>query len=343
MCVGDLRAERAGRRWAVAALIAFTTSAVTAQISNHALRFYGTGVGPPGQQDRVLIPVDDNVAGAGSTPIDVGAGSFTLEWWMRGTLADNNTSNAGGDVQLNDYSWIEGNIILDRDVWCGTQNAWGVSLAGGFVRFGIDAGDAGGGWSNTIEGDVDVLDGQWHHVAVVRDAAPSLGRLRIFVDGQLDFETAAGSAHGLDLSYPDAGVPVTGDCGTGQLTDYGWYLVIAAEKHDAGAAYPSYAGFFDELRIWNTARTGEQIAANRFADLPAQAGLVGEYRFEEGSGTVVADTSGAGSPTGDLIAGSVGNGEWVARADSAENTAPLGFEVAIFADGFESGNLVAWN
>ena len=336
--------RRVAAWWRVALLAVWAASALEAQLSDHALRFYGTGVGPPGQQDRVLIPVDDNVAGTGSSPIDVGSGSFTLEWWMRGALADNTTSNGGGDVHVYDYSWIDGNIILDRDVWCGTQNAWGVSIAGGFVRFGVDAGDAGGGWTSTIEGDVDVLDGAWHHVAVVRDAA--VGQLRIVVDGVLDFETATGDAHVLDLSYPDAGVAVTpGNCDPGQLTPYGWYLVIAAEKHDAGAAYPSYAGFFDELRIWNTARTVEQVAANRFVDLPAQTGLVGEYRFEEGTGTIVGDTSGAAeaSPDGDLIAGSSGNGEWMARIDDPFNTAPIGSATLIFVDGFESGNTLAWN
>ena len=327
----------------MAVVLAAVAVAATAQVSDHALRFHGTGVGPPGQQDRVLLAVDDNVAGAGSAPIDVGDGSFTLEWWMRGTLEDNGTTNQGGDVQLNDYSWIEGNIILDRDVWCGTQNAWGVSLAGGFVRFGIDASDQGG-WNNTIEGNVNVLDGEWHHVAVVRDATPTSGRLRIVVDGVLDFETPAGGAHSLDLSYPDDGIEVTpGVCGPGQLTEYGWYLVVAAEKHDAGAEYPSYAGYFDELRIWDSARSVAEIAADRFSDLPPQQGLVGEYRFEEGTGTSVGDTSGAASPSGDLIAGSAGNGEWVSRADDVANTAPIVGGLSIFTDGFESGDLLAWN
>ena len=307
-------------------------------VSEYALRFFGTGVGPPPQQDRILIPIDDNVPGAGSAPTDVGAGSFTLELWLRGLVANNATGNAGGDVELFDYSWIDGNIILDRDVWCGTANAFGVSLAGGFVRFGVDSGDTG--FSNdTIEGDVDVLDGQWHHVALIRDAV--VGDLTIVVDGVEDFRGTAGISTA-DLSYPDAGVPVTGDCNTGQRTPYGWYLVVAAEKHDAGPAYPSFNGFVDELRIWNVARTASEIAADRFSVLPpATPGLVGVYRFEEGAGTVVSDSSGAGSPDGDLRSGVAGNGEWVSRQDDPLNTAPIGG--LIFADGFESGDLTAWS
>lgn len=310
------------------------------QTSEHALRFYGTGVGPPGQQDRILLPVDDNAAGASSTPIDVGAGSFTLEFWLRGELADNGTANAGGDQELFDYSWIDGNIILDRDIWCGSERSFGVSIAGGLVRFGVSSGDgASGSYSDTIEGDRNVLDGAWHHVAAVRDAAE--GSLAIVVDGVEDFRGSAGISTA-DLSYPDAGVPVTGDCGTGQLTPYGWYLVVGAEKHDAGEAYPSFAGSVDELRVWNVARTAAEIDADRFRVLsPATPGLVGSYRFEEGSGTAVSDTSGSGSPEGELRSGTPGNGEWVARAEGAENTAPVG--APIFADGFESGDVSSWS
>jgi hypothetical protein len=311
------------------------TAAAQASGSEYALRFYGTGVGPPGQQDRIRLPVDDNVPGAGSSPIDVGSASFTLELWLRGRLADNDTSNAGGDVELFDYSWIDGNIVLDRDVWCGTANAFGFSLAGGLVRFGVDSGDTGC-CNDTIEGSENVLDDTWHHVAVVRDA--SEGSLAVFVDGVEDFRGSAGIST-VDLSYPDSGVPVTGDCGTGQLTPYGWYLVVAAEKHDAGSAYPSFNGYVDELRIWDVARSGAVIAADRFQVLPAGTpGLVGSYRFEEGSGAVVADSSGAGSPNGELIAGVAGNGEWVSGPGE---TAPV--EQAIFTDDFESGDTSTWS
>ena len=305
------------------------------QTSDFALRFFGTGVGPPGQQDRILLPVDDNVPGAGSTVIDVGASSFTLELWLRGDLADNDTANAGGDVELFDYSWIDGNIILDRDVWCGTANAFGASLAGGLVRFGVDSGDFGSS-NDTIEGSENVLDGAWHHVALVRDAA--VGSLAIVVDGIEDFRGTAGISTA-DLSYPDAGVPVTGDCSTGQLTPYGWFLVVAAEKHDADAAFPSFNGYVDELRIWNVARSTAEIAADRFRVLPAgTAGLVGSYRFEEGTGTAVADSSGSGAPDGELVAGIPGNGQWVSGAGE---TAPIG--QGIFADGFEAGDTSAWS
>jgi len=312
-----------------------------APISQAALRFFGTGVGPPGQQDRALFAVDDNAPGNASTSIDIGADSFTLELWLRGSLADNSTSSAGGDVELWDYSWIDGNILLDRDVWCGTERAYGVSLAGGFVRFGTGSGDGPiFDSANTIEGNVNVLDDQWHHVAVVRNA--TTGVKSLYVDGALDFASSA-EASQADLSYPDGGIFVTpGQCGPGQLTPYGWYLVLAAEKHDAGAEFPSFNGFVDELRLWAVARDAVEIAASHDRRVPSSSpGLVADYRFEEGTGTVLGDSSAAGAPNGDLVAGTAGNGEWVTAAAAPSNTAPL-VDGGFFADGFESGDTTAW-
>lgn len=289
----------------------FATDA-RAQVSSHALRVFGTGTN---QQDRVRIRIDDDAGGPdASAPCDVGAGSFTLEFWLRGFHAENSTTNAGGDVAFADYRWIDGNVVFDRDVWGGTDRDFGASVAGGFVRFGVGRGDAPGGVEHTLEGSIDVLDGAWHHVALVRDA--SSGRLLIHVDGVLDMVSPSGVSFG-DLSYPNAGAP-------GQVTPWGPFLVLGAEKHDAGPSYPSFAGWLDEVRVWNVARTTGEIAAswNRLV-APDATGLVANWRFEEGSGTVVTDSSAAGSPAGDLVAGQPGNGEWVAQATSPVNTAPI--------------------
>lgn len=284
-----------------------------AQGSQHALQFFGTGTG---QQDRVRIPIDDNTPGPdASAPCDVGDGGFTVEFWLRGTLADNSAASLGGDVETSDFSWINGNIVVDRDIWGASEADWGISLRGGFVTFGTGRGDPPGqDADNTIEGDVGVLDGTWHHVAVTRDA--TIGIKRIYVDGVLDFASSAGASQD-DISYPNGGDPAPN-------TPWGPYIVLAAEKHDAGSSFPSFAGFLDEVRVWNVARSAAQIASDRALILPAGTpGLVGDYRFEEGSGTSLADSSSAGSPTGELIAGVPGNGQWVSYASDPSNTAPV--------------------
>lgn len=311
------QASRVSYRCAVGLLLAFATAAF-GQASQFALRFFGTGVGPPGQQDRVRIQIDDNAPGPdASAPCDIGATSFTIEFWLRGTLAANNSGNAGGDVETSDDAWIYGNVVVDRDIWGGGQpgeRKWGISLAGGFVRFGTSAGEQAGDSKNTIEGSINVLDNQWHHVACVRDAVT--GRKHIFVDGILDFSSSADVSNN-DISYPNNGAP-------GQQTPWGPYIVLAAEKHDAGSSFPSFNGWMDEVRFWSTARTQRQIfdTFDRVI-LASSPGLVGYYRFEEGSGASVADSSAAGSPAGVLIAGVPGNGEWAARSANAANVAPV--------------------
>ena len=322
--------------WALC--LAAVAGAGLAQGSQFALRFFGSS--GPGQQDRAIFMVDDNdPGGGGNTPLDIGQSGWTIDWWMRGELADNPTGNAGGDIELGSIDWINGNIILDRDVWCGSERKYGVSIAGGLVRVGVGPGDAFG-VGVTIEGDTPVLDGQWHHVAAVRDDTTE--SLRIFVDGVLDFESSIGSATA-DVSYPDGGVPIDPTCNNGQLLPDGWWLTLAAEKHDL--VWPSFAGYVDELRVWNVARSGREIAADRAEIVPpATPGLVAYYRFEEGAGTTLADGSAAGSPAGDLRSAEPGNGEWVAFADDPNNTAPIDPAAGlIFADGFESGDLAAWS
>jgi hypothetical protein len=286
-----------------------------AQPSTAALRFYATGVSPPGQQDRVRIPIDDNAPGPdASTPCDVGAHSFTIEFWVRGTLADNPTS-ASGRGEYFDFRWIDGNIIVDRDIWGDSSRDWGVSIAGGRVRFGTGRADVAPlDQEHTIEGGINVLDGAWHHVAVTRDR--STGRKAIFIDSVLDYLSPPNRSRD-DISYPNAGDP-------GPNTPWGPYIVLAAEKHDAGSAYPSFAGFMDELRVWNVALSPAQIAASwqRLVD-PASPGLVGSYRFEEGSGTNVASSALVASPPGELLAGVPGNGEWALASTSPLNVAPV--------------------
>ena len=301
--------SRARRCCIGAGLLALWPALSAAQLSEHALRFYGTGAD---QQDRVRIAVDDDIAGPeGNTPLDIGGADFTLELWIRGELADNTSAHAGGDVELWTEAWREGNVLLDRHVWWSGRD-FGVSIAGGFVRFGTGGGDAGGG-PHTLEGDVLVLDGSWHHIAVVREQ--SSGRKRIVVDGALDVESSAGASTA-DLSYPDAGF--------GGADPWGPMLVLGAEKHDAGTGFPSFAGFVDELRVWNLARADTEIDAFRDRWVaPDVPGLVGSYRLEEGAGTIVSDESFAQSPNGELIAGVPGNGEWVAAADDPTFTAPM--------------------
>ena len=247
------------------------------------LRFYGNGYG---DIDRVKVPIDNP-----ARPADVGAGDFTLEWWMKGLLSE----NGSGACTSGDDNWIYGNILFDRDVYgSGDYGDFGVSMTDGKIAFGANNGTV----SSTLCGALDVADGAWHHIAVTRRVSD--GWMRIFVDGELDAEVGGPAG---DISYRD-----------GRTTTYPKdpYLVIGAEKHDAGAAYPSYSGFIDEIRLSNTIRYDGafQLPAGPFVTDPDTVAL---YHFDEGFGNTIHDTSGAaGGPSNGLRKyGGVTNGpEW---------------------------------
>jgi len=222
------------------------------QTGSYSLRFYGHG---SGDIDRVKVKLD-----APAVPADIGA-NFTLEFWMKANAADNGTTACvpGG------VNWINGNVIFDRDVYgSGDHGDYGISLANGKIAFGV----AQGSTEDTICGTTTVADGTWHHIAVTRNTTN--GAMNIFVDGTLD---ASGTGPTGDISYRD-----------GRTTSYSNsdpYLVLGAEKHDAGAEYPSYNGYLDEVRLSNNIRYTSNFTrpATPFA---SDANTVALYHFDEG-------------------------------------------------------------
>ena len=260
--------------WGIMGMLPSGTQTAYSQAgSNLSLRLYGNGTG---FKDRVEIPIDPHV------PADVGATSFTLEWWMKASLAENSSPGASCGSEA---GWITGNILLDRDIWGGGDSGdWGVSVTNGRIAFGVSQGNNG----NTICGTRPVANGAWHHVAVTRNQ--SSGQLRIFVDGVLDVE---GSGPTGNVSYRN-----------GRSTSYTKdpYLVIGAEKHDYNSnQYPSYSGWIDELRISDTIRYTSNFvpATTAFASGANTAAL---YHFDEGpvgacQGSIVDSSGASGGPS----------------------------------------------
>ena len=244
------------------------------------LRFFGNGVN---DVDRVKIRIDDPETTAPGPPADIGATDFTLEFWMRGFAADNTAPAISCGFNID---WIYGNIIVDRDRY-NQDRKFGISIAGGIVAYGV-SGDATG--DRTICGTRDVLDGSWHHVAVQRRRSD--GRMWLFVDG---FPEAELDGPDGDISYPDDGVPAN-FCG-GPCVNSDPFLVIAAEKHDAGPEFPSFNGWFDELRLSSTLRYGAAFTPPTAPFLP-DSDTLALYSFDEAAGARIYDgAANAGGPS----------------------------------------------
>lgn len=241
------------------------------------VRFFGQG-GLRG--DRIRWRLDDPARSDDPGPaLDVGAGDFTIEFWIRGRLADNPNSAVNCGANNN---WITGNIVVDRDRH-DQSPAWGMSLGIGRFAFGMLVDNVG----LTICATTTVLDDDWHHVAFQRSA--SNGLMQIWVDGSLD---ASGTGPTGDASYPDDGVPrsVCPDTTNGGSCDYSDpFLVLGAEKHGYGGI--SFNGFIDELRVSNNLRYSTLFTPPQ-TPFTVDAETVGLYHFDE-SGDVAVDSTGA--------------------------------------------------
>ena len=236
--------------------------------AGRSVRFFGNG---RDSIDRITIRIDGP-----PRPADVGATDFTVEFWLK---AESGANSGKVSCDVND-GWITGNIVFDRDIYFeGDYGDFGIALNDGKVAFGLSVGSSG----TTLCGSRTVADNQWHHIAVTRRTT---GGMAIFVDGQPDGGTTGAAG---DASYRD-GRSINGNT---------WdpYIVLGAEKHDAGSAYPSFSGWLDELRISNTVRYTAAFTppASPFA---TDGGTMALYHFDEGTGTSVADVSDAsGGPS----------------------------------------------
>ncbi|MBU1910511.1 MAG: hypothetical protein KJ726_10730, partial [Verrucomicrobia bacterium] len=136
-----------------------------------------------------------------------------------------------------------------------------------------------------VDTDVAATDGAWHHMAVTWRSAD--GQARLFKDGVEAW---------------------SGALAAGQDIRPGGALVFGQDQDSLGggfSAQDAFDGLLDEMRVWSVIRTPEQIAAQMTNRLTgAESGLVGYWRFDEGSGAIAGDSSGGG------MAGTVSGAVW---------------------------------
>ena len=163
------------------------------------------------------------------------------------------------------------NYVSSADVTNGS--AFNVGTDGGVDRFQAHSpwGDRMLVWdygdfttNGRIATDYSAYLDKWTHVALVSDGEHFKG---IYLNGVLVNSSP-------EASYPPARTR----------------LVIGAFFNDY------HKGLIDEFRIWNRVRSEEEIGRDMSSRITApQPGLVGYWRFDEGTGTTVADLSGSGA------------------------------------------------
>jgi hypothetical protein len=113
---------------------------------------------------------------------------------------------------------------------------------------------------------------QWYHLAVVQDIVSST--ILVYINGQLD------------QTLPISGQPSLNSARI---------FIGARDNFGSGTPISFFAGELDELRIWNRARTAQEIADGMvYASSGTEPGLVAYWSFDEGSGQTVLDRTGHG-------------------------------------------------
>ena len=165
--------------------------------------------------------------------------TFTLEAYIR-TSTPSPTGNFA----------YEGAGILDSD-YPGVANDFNFSILNNKLSF------YEGSINLNLNGTTNIVDGNWHHVAVVRTANESV---KLYLDGVLESQSATAGSVILN-----------------QNTKINIGASINASKF--------FNGSMDEIRIWNRALPIAEILNNMNCELPSpttQTGLVAYYQFNQG-------------------------------------------------------------
>ena len=188
--------------------------------------------GPLGQAFN-LDGVDEYVRVPHNANLDPGTGSFSIEAWVRST-------------KTTGYQTIVGKHECAQSCPATAISRYIVGLNGGRLDVIIrESGANGAEAGQQLTGNRLVADGQWHHIAAVRDL--SAGELRLYLDGQLDRAVPlASNADGALLDDDGEPDPLT----IGALTNYGGTTPIDL-----------FAGSLDEVGYWGRALSESEASA----------------------------------------------------------------------------------
>ncbi|WP_432671334.1 LamG-like jellyroll fold domain-containing protein [Flavobacterium sp. SM2513] len=163
-------------------------------------------------------------------------------------------------VEFNAYSNYWGGISNNATLIGNTQSGgWSISVSGS----NLSAILARNGSYGTITKPLNQISGGWHHFALTYDHQ----YLKFYMDGNLIGTNDAGSAHNILYVANNSTIIGAESSGLAGSTDSGRY----------------FDGKFDDVRIWNVARTQEQISNNRICELQGnESGLIAYYNFNQG-------------------------------------------------------------
>jgi hypothetical protein len=150
------------------------------------------------------------------------------------------------------------------------ESSYELWIVNGYWNFALNG--TGGGWTGVNTGIAALVD-QWQHIAVVREA--NKNAVSIYFNGAFTDTETADSA------------------GTGALYNSTFPFQIGSRSSAVGSGFNTYfKGEIDEVRLFNVARTADEIATDMITYGPVNAtGLVLYADFNEYSGTTLNNRS----------------------------------------------------
>lgn len=190
------------------------------------------------------------------------------------TSSPYNYDNVTIEAWVKSMSVGNGNRYIISNV---ESSGYGIFLDGKSAKWGGVA-YIGGSYRNVYSDEI-VKENTWYHIAMTYDGSI----LKLYINGEMQ-------SNPVQIS------------GTIKYSSYN--MMIGANNGASVVEY--FDGVIDEVRIWNKALTQEEINLYKDRVLKGdESGLVGYWRFEEGSGTVANDSSSYGNH------GTIYNSLWV--------------------------------
>jgi hypothetical protein len=222
----------------------------------------------PPDPGALLLDGSTGYVNMGQAP-ELGLATFTVEAWVR---RDGRGREAGTG---------EGGLMLVPIAGKGRGEEDGSTLdcnyAFGFAGdvIGADFEDMASGGNHPVIGKTPIAIGEWHHLAVSYDGTT----WRLYVDGALDAEKAANATPRADSVHPFA---------------------IGTTINSTGVPSGYLEGAIDEVRVWNRALGGDEIAASMNTALASGDGLVSRWALDPGTSETEAPDS-VGGKTGTVV------------------------------------------
>ncbi len=163
--------------------------------------------------------------------------------------------------------WMQRPVTRYECIFAMVQNGTNgqVEVAGNIIRVESYTNNF---WQQNFSSGITISDNLWHHYVLVFNAAGSY----LVVDGALrDTKTANGDASNFVVRY------------------------FGRQQSQSPYVYGNWlTGSLDDVRIYNRPLTGPEIT-NLYNGIRVADGLIGEWLFDEGTGTTAYDTSGTGN------------------------------------------------